>query len=77
MPKQYQDTIAGHLTNEFGEWLSDEEITLFVELHDEKEFTGVDEVSGAEFLNSSYLTGYAQSYFASQLEDAGYFEDVV
>lgn len=71
-----EEQIKAHLQNEFGGYLTDEEIDLFIELHNPYDFVGYDDVSGAEYLAQTYLTGYTQSWFASQLEDAGYYKEL-
>jgi hypothetical protein len=77
MPKTTNEQIKDHLQNEFGGYLGEDDMDLFIDLHKPADFVGVDERSGAEYLATSHLTGYAQSWFASQLEDADYFDEVI
>ena len=65
------DKIIEVLEDELGEYISNFE--TFRQCHNVSEFIGFDEKSGVEFFARQYLIGYAQSWYAVELEDAGYW----
>lgn len=51
------------------------DFSTFEQCHEADEFIGYDEKSGAEYIATAYLKGYIRSWYAAELEDAGYWPE--
>ena len=59
----------------FDSYLTEEDFELFEQCHKADEFVAIDPQTGHEFVSRDYLRGYVESWAATRLEDAGYWED--